>query len=83
MKINSYKKEREEEKKEQVDGLKSLTHIDLFSGIGGFSLAAQWANIETVQFVEIDLFCQKVLKKNFPEVPKIAYEIMKAIKDIS
>lgn len=46
-----------------------LTHVDLFSGIGGFALAARWAGIKTVQFVEIDKFCQKVLKKNFPGVP--------------
>lgn len=46
-----------------------LTHIDLFSGIGGFALAARWAGVETVQFVEIDPFCQKVLKKHWPEVP--------------
>jgi DNA (cytosine-5)-methyltransferase 1 len=45
-----------------------MTHIDLFSGIGGFALAARWAGIETVQFVEIDKFCQKVLQKNFPNV---------------
>jgi len=43
--------------------------LDLFSGIGGFSLAAQWAGIETVQFVEIDPFCQRVLAKNFAGVP--------------
>lgn len=36
---------------------------------GGFALAARWAGLETVQFVEIDPFCQKVLKKNFPGVP--------------
>jgi DNA (cytosine-5)-methyltransferase 1 len=46
-----------------------VTHIDLFSGIGGFALACRWAGIETVQFVEIDPFCQKVLAKNFPGVP--------------
>lgn len=43
--------------------------LDLFSGIGGFSLAARWAGIETIQFVEKDPFCQKVLAKNFPHVP--------------
>jgi len=32
----------------------ALTHVDLFSGIGGFALAAKWNGIETVQFVEID-----------------------------
>jgi len=46
-----------------------LEHIDLFSGIGGFALAARWAGIKTVQFVEIDPFCQMVLRKNFPNVP--------------
>jgi DNA (cytosine-5)-methyltransferase 1 len=45
------------------------THLDLFSGIGGFALAARWAGLETIQFVEIDSFAQKVLKKNFPGVP--------------
>ena len=45
------------------------THIDLFSGIGGFALAARWAGIKTVQFVELDPFCHKVLNKNFPGVP--------------
>lgn len=46
-----------------------MTHLDLFSGIGGFALAARWAGIKTVQFVELDPFCQKVLNKNFPGVP--------------
>lgn len=46
-----------------------MRHVDLFSGIGGFALAAKWAEIETIQFVEKDLFCQKVLEKNFPDVP--------------
>jgi DNA-cytosine methyltransferase len=46
-----------------------VKHLDLFSGIGGFALAAKWANIETVAFCEIDQFCQKVLAKNFPNVP--------------
>ena len=44
-------------------------HLDLFSGIGGFALAARWMGWQTVQFVEIDNFCQKVLTKNFPNVP--------------
>jgi len=48
---------------------RELTHIDLFSGIGGFALAAKWAGIKTVQFVEIDKFCQQVLNKIFPGVP--------------
>lgn len=43
--------------------------LDLFSGIGGFSLTGKWAGFETIHFVEKDLFCQKVLKKNFPNIP--------------
>jgi len=49
---------------------KSLAHLDLFSGIGGFSLAAQMVGgIDTQQFVEINPFAQKVLNKNFPGIP--------------
>ncbi|MDD3156999.1 DNA cytosine methyltransferase [Anaeromusa sp.] len=43
--------------------------LSLFSGIGGIDLAAQWAGIETVAFCEIEPFCQKVLKKHWPNVP--------------
>lgn len=44
--------------------------LDLFSGIGGFSLGLHMAGgFETVQFVEIDPYCQRVLAKNFPGVP--------------
>lgn len=46
----------------------TLKHISLFSGIGGDTLAAQWAGFETILFVEIDKFCQKVLKKHWPNV---------------
>jgi DNA (cytosine-5)-methyltransferase 1 len=44
--------------------------IDLFSGIGGFSLGLEGTGgFETVQFVENNKWCQKVLAKNFPGVP--------------
>lgn len=43
--------------------------LDLFSGIGGISLAADWAGIETIAFCEIDPFCQKVLKKHWANIP--------------
>jgi len=43
--------------------------LDLFSGIGGFSLAASWSGIETVAFCEKDKFCRQVLKKHWPDVP--------------
>ncbi|MDD4924309.1 MAG: DNA (cytosine-5-)-methyltransferase [Dehalococcoidales bacterium] len=41
------------------------THIDLFSGIGGFALAAQRAGFETILFCDNDKFCQKVLERRF------------------
>lgn len=43
--------------------------LDLFAGIGGFSLAAHWMGWETAAFVEWEDFPQRVLKKNFPDVP--------------
>jgi len=50
--------------------MNKLKHIDLFSGIGGFSLAFDSTQkIETVAFCEIEEYPQKVLKKNFPGVP--------------
>ncbi len=48
----------------------TLRILDLFSGIGGFSLAARWVGgFETVQFVERDPFCQRILHKHWPDVP--------------
>lgn len=49
-----------------------MKHLDLFSGIGGFALAAQAAGIETVCFCEKDKFCQQVLQKHWPEIPIIS-----------
>jgi DNA (cytosine-5)-methyltransferase 1 len=46
-----------------------LSHLDLFSGVGGFALAARWAGFRTIAFCEKDKFCQQVLAKNFPSVP--------------
>lgn len=46
-----------------------MTHLSLFSGIGGIDLAAHWAGFETIQLVERDPFCQRVLTKNFSGVP--------------
>ena len=45
-----------------------LTHVDLFSGIGGFALAAGWAGFRTVAFCEIEPFCQEVLRARFGAV---------------
>jgi DNA (cytosine-5)-methyltransferase 1 len=47
-----------------------LKVLDLFSGIGGFSLGLEsTGHFETIAFVEKDEFCQKVLKKNFKNIP--------------
>jgi len=44
--------------------------LDLFSGIGGFSLGLEsTGHFETIAFVEKDEFCQKVLRKNFKNIP--------------
>ena len=64
---------------------KKLQHLDLFSGIGGFSLGLESAGLaKTVAFCDIDNFCQKVLKKHWPEVPifsdvkELTYEKLKS-----
>ena len=47
-----------------------LKVLDLFSGIGGFSLGLEnTCGFETIAFCEIDKFCRKVLKKHWPDVP--------------
>ena len=47
-----------------------LKVIDLFSGIGGFALGLQSTGyFKTIQFVENEKWCQKILAKNFPGVP--------------
>ena len=44
-----------------------MRHLDLFAGIGGFSLAARWMGWETIAQVEWDKWCQEKLAKNFPD----------------
>jgi DNA (cytosine-5)-methyltransferase 1 len=43
--------------------------LDLFAGIGGFSLGLERAGFETVAFCEIEPYAQKVLEKHWPGVP--------------
>ncbi len=43
-----------------------MNHASLFSGIGGFDLAAEWMGWTNVLHCERDPFCQRVLKYHFP-----------------
>ena len=46
-----------------------LKHLDLFSGIGGFSLGLEaTGGFETVAFCDYDSYCQKILRKHWPWV---------------
>lgn len=55
-----------------------LRHLDLFSGCGGFTLAAKRSGgkVETTQFVELDPDCHTILKDHWPYIP-----IAKDIRD--
>ena len=51
-------------------GGKSLRVLDLFAGLGGMSLGLERAGgFVTVAFCEINPFCQRVLKKHWPDIP--------------
>ena len=43
--------------------------LSLFSGIGGIDLAFEWAGGQVVAMCEIQPYCQKILRKHWPNVP--------------
>lgn len=50
----------------------TMTHASLFSGIGGFDLAAEWAGWTNSFNCEIDPFCRRILKYHFPNAEQYA-----------
>lgn len=65
-----------------------MTHGSLFSGMGGFDLAAEWMGWENVFHCEKNEFCQKILKyywpeaKSYEDITKTDFSIWKGRIDI-
>jgi DNA (cytosine-5)-methyltransferase 1 len=48
-----------------------VTHLDLFSGIGGFAIAARWAGFKTIAFSEIEPYACRILARHWPDIPNL------------
>ena len=56
-----------------------MAHVDLCSGIGGFALGFEWAELSRpVLFCDIEPWSRKVLAKHWPDVP-----IAKDVKELA
>jgi DNA (cytosine-5)-methyltransferase 1 len=44
-----------------------MLHVSLFSGLGGFDLAAEWMGWKNIVSCEINPFCNKILEYYWPE----------------
>ena len=58
-----------------------MRHVDICSGIGGFALGFQWAELSSpVLFCDIEPWSRKVLAKHWPDVP-IAEDVKELAND--
>ena len=61
--------------------MSKLRHVDLCSGIGGFSLGFSWAELsKTIMFCDAEKWCRQILAKNFPNTP-IATDVKELAND--
>jgi DNA (cytosine-5)-methyltransferase 1 len=58
-----------------------MRHVDLCSGIGGFSLGFEWAGLsKPVLFCDVEPWCRRVLSKHWPDVP-VASDVKELAND--
>tara|TARA_R110000868_G_scaffold247381_1_gene503793 strand:- start:885 stop:1781 length:897 start_codon:yes stop_codon:yes gene_type:complete len=58
-----------------------MRHVDLCSGIGGFSLGFEWAGLsKPVLFCDVEPWCRRVLSKHWPDVP-VACDVKELAND--